>query len=98
MTLDNWLHKKCICEVQIIYNFKISFLKSYKSFIMIMKQSLKMTYSLSVKCIFVKYLQLFTQALLGPNKKVFIKDRYDLTTLDKLPSWVQEKCNCADYR
>ena len=60
-----------------------------------MKQSLKMTYSLSVKCIFVKYLQFFTQALLGPNKKVFIKDRYDLTTLDKLPSWVQEKCSCA---
>ena len=102
MTLDNRLHKKCICEAQIIYNFKIlnmflcSFLKSYKSFIM--KQLLKMKRCMSVKCIFVNYLQFFTQALIEPNKKVFIKDRYDLIFLDKLPSWVQEKCSCADYR
>ena len=65
MTLDNCLHKKCICEAQIIYNFKIlnmflcSFLKSYKSFIM--KQLLKMTYRVNVKSISVNYLQFFTQ-------------------------------------
>ena len=62
-----------------------------------MKQLLKMTWCMNVKCISIN-LQFFTQALFEPNKKVFIKDRYDLTTLDKLPRWVQEKCNCADYR
>ena len=104
MTLDNWLHKKCICEAQIINNFTILnmffcfFLKSYKSFVMIMKHLLEMTLCVNVKCISVNYLHFFMQALFGPNKRVFIKDKYDLITLDKLPRWVQEKCSCADYR
>ena len=63
-----------------------------------MKHLLKMTLCVNVKCISVNYLHFFMQALFGPNKRVFIKDKYDLITLDKLPRWVQEKCSCADYR